>query len=113
MIIARDYAPAAVLLYAPNAQVCVAEMKTLAIASSTMTLTPLKNIYDYLDAAKFTVTREAGYFLLETGLVDYNGNYSAVVTCRDTAGMIQLVVTFSADRPLNCSSFNRGRLVIC
>lgn len=112
-IMAREYAPEAVLFFAPQASACSATISTSANKTETKQLSQLESIYDYLDAAAFTTPREAGYFLLETGLDNYYEQYEMTTQCTNSAGVTVLAVTYGSQNPLGCSHFNRRTLIIC
>jgi len=114
-----QYAPARALVQVydegvpeENAE-CFADIISDEINVEKQPLRTLESVYEVIDSASFFTPTDLGFYLLETGFTDFEGDFEIRIVCYtpEFRGVSYTIIDGSDKN--DCSIQDDGRVVIC
>ncbi len=118
----KKYAPESVLVRVlgvdkqpeQNAS-CNADIISNQINVNDKSLKGLESIYDYVEASIWNYQKgDKGFYLLETGFLNYDGDYEIKVVCISQGNRgVSYTVVDSKNKTSSCEFKDNGRFLVC
>ena len=119
LIINNRYAPETVLIRVStdeglpegNAE-CFADILSEQANEQKKPLQALPSIYEYINPETFFASMDEGFYLLETGFADYQGDFEIRIVCY-SKGLKGVSYTIINNTNQNCEIKHNGRFLVC
>ncbi len=114
------YAPESVLVRMQKTQgilgeqsQCFADIISDTVNEKKKPLKLLDSLYDYINLTSFYVSTDKGFFLLETGLVEYQDIFEIRIVCytSNLDGVAYTIINNANQK--GCDIKNSGKIVVC
>lgn len=99
--------------FADSSAQCFGDVFSSTLNIKKKPLKALVSLYDYLSPRSFFASTEKGFYVLETGLENYQGTFEIRVVCypKDFSGVSYTIVNNKSQN--NCVIENGGKALVC
>lgn len=91
---------------------CFADIISLDINLENKPLQNLESIYDFVDSSTYFASQDKGFYLLETGFENYQGEFEVKIVCY-SPGFSGVSYTIVTDKDNTCEIKEDGKFLVC